>query len=129
WVEVASSFGFAGFFLVLTVVGLWIFLHPELHTAALAVVPWVLGVLLTIKVAVAALFVYGLLHWRLTTVRVANLITATWLVLVISLCALTFALLPPALAPATQVIPGISLFVPFARLVGAPLALHWNRHR
>jgi hypothetical protein len=52
-----------------------------------------------------------------------------WLAVVLSLSALTLALLPREYAQARQVIPGIALFIPFARLAGAPLALQWNRHR
>jgi hypothetical protein len=129
WVEIANSFGFAWLVFVGVGVGLWLVFNPEWHAAALAVVPWLVGLLLAVKFAAAAFVVYGLLYWRLTTVRGAALMAFTWLAVVLSLCALALALLPRELAPATQVVPGIVLVIPFARLVGAPLALHWNRHR
>jgi uncharacterized membrane protein YjjP (DUF1212 family) len=47
----------------------------------------------------------------------------------VSLCAIALALLPPQIARATAIMPGIALLIPFARLAGAPLALQWNRHR
>ena len=52
-----------------------------------------------------------------------------WLAVVAALCGLAFYLLPGAYAVPTNVVPGVALFVPFARLAGAPLALEWNRHR
>jgi hypothetical protein len=129
WVEMTHAYVFVGLIFVGIGSGLWIFFHPELHAAALAAVPWLMGLLLAIKLAAAASVVYGLLHFRLTTAGGAALMIATWLAVVFSLCSLALALLPREFAPATQVIPAIALFIPFARLGGAPLALHWNRHR
>jgi hypothetical protein len=129
WVETTIAFGTAGLVFVSIGSGFWIGFHPELHAAALAAVPWLMGLLLAIKLAAAAFVVYGLLHLRLTTAVGAALMTATWLAMVVSLCALALALLPPEFAPARKVIPGIALLIPFARLVAAPLALQWNRHR
>jgi hypothetical protein len=129
WVEVVNSIGFAVFVFAALGVGLWIFFDPDVQAAALAAVPWMVGLLLVAKALVAALVVYGLLHWQLTTVRGAGLMTACWLAVVFLLCALALVLLPAELAPARHVIPAVALLIPFARLVGAPLALHWNRHR
>ena len=129
WVELAFNFALVGLIFVSVGMALWLVFHPELQATALAAVPWLLGSLLALKFAAAALVVYGILHWRLTTPRGVALMIAAWLAVVIALSALAFALLPPELGPATKVIPGIALFIPFARLAGAPLALQWNRHR
>ena len=91
WVETAVSFGFVGLVFVSIGSGLWIGFHPELQAAALAAVPWLMGLLLAIKLAAAAFVVRGLLHWRLTTAGGAALMTATWLAVVFSLCALALA--------------------------------------
>jgi hypothetical protein len=129
WVEVANGVGMAGLIFVSVGIALWIVVHPQLEATALAAVPWIMGLLLAIKFAVSAWLLYGLVHSRVISVGGAAMMTATWLAVALSLCALAVALLPPELAPATKVIPGIALLVPFARLVGAPLALQWNRHR
>jgi hypothetical protein len=128
WVELAFNFGLVGFIFVSVGAGLWIVFHPELQASALAAVPWLMGLLLALKLAAAALVVHGILHWRLARPRGIALMIAAWLAIVIALCALAFALLPSEV-PASKVIPGIVLFIPFARLAGAPLALQWNRHR
>ncbi len=129
WVEMSFNFAVAGLIFVSVGIGLWIGFHPEWHAAALAAIPWFMGLLLVIKLAAAIFVVVGLLHWRLTTAGGVALMTAMWLAVVFALCALALGLLPAELAPATQVIPAIALTIPFARLAGAPLALQWNRHR
>lgn len=139
WVENANSFGFIGLVLFSIAIGLWIFFHPEWHAAALASVPWLLGLLLLLKLILAAFVVGGLVVSGLTGPGGAALMVATWLATATILCGLTFYLLPSgyvaAMNPTTvnsatmNIVCGIALFIPFSRLAGAPLALEWNRHR
>ena len=129
WVEQANSFGFIGLVFVGICSGLWIGFHPELHQPALAAVPWLIGLLVVLKLAVAGFVVRGLIQSRLTGKGGAALMVAAWLAVVGSLCAVALLLLPPAYAAPQNIIPGIALFIPFSRLAGAPLALAWNRHR
>ncbi|HZN36638.1 MAG TPA: hypothetical protein VFB80_22565 [Pirellulaceae bacterium] len=129
WVEQANSFGFIGLVFIGIGIGLWVGFHPELHQPALAAVPWLIGLLLVMKLAAAGLVVRGLVQSRLTGPAGAALMVAMWLAAVGSLCALALFLLPPEYAAPKNVIPGIALFSPFSRLAGAPLALEWNRHR
>jgi hypothetical protein len=129
WVELTINFAIAGLFFIAIGSGLWVGFHPELHASAQAAVPWLMGLILALKLAAAVFVVHGLLRWRLTTARGAVIMIATWLAIVSSLVALAFALVPLEFAPPTRVIPGIALVIPFARLAGAPLALDWNRHR
>jgi hypothetical protein len=129
WVENTVAFGAAGLTFVAVGSVLTLVFLPQLRAPALDALPWLVGLLLALKIAAAALVVYGLLHWRLTTAGGAAMMVTIWLAVVLSLSALTLALLPREYAQARQVIPGIALFIPFARLAGAPLALQWNRHR
>jgi hypothetical protein len=129
WVEVANSFGWLGLLFAGFGIGLWIYFHPELHTVALAAVPWLIGLLLVIKLTAATFVVRGLIHSRLAGPCGAGMMIAAWLAVVVALCGLALSLLPSEFAPATKIVPGVALFVPFARLAGAPLALEWNRHR
>jgi hypothetical protein len=129
WVETAVTFGTVGFFFVSVGLGLWIGFHPQWHAAALAAVPWLMGFLLALKLVAAVFVVYGLLQQCASSAAGVALMAALWLAVVFSLSALALALLPPEFAPATKVIPGVALLIPFARLAGAPLALCWNRHR
>jgi hypothetical protein len=129
WVEQANGFGFLGLAVVGTGIGLWVGFHPELHQPALAAVPWLMGLLLAIKLAVAGFVVQRLIQSRLTSPGGAALMAVMWLVVVGSLCGLALALLPSEFAAPQNIIPGIALFIPFSRIAGAPLALEWNRHR
>jgi len=129
WVEFAFNFAFVGLVFVSVGIALCLAFRPQWRAAALAAVPWLIGLFLALKLAAAVFVVHGLLRWRLTTASGAALMIAAWLAVVISLGALALNLLPPEHAPATKIIPGIALLIPFARLAGAPLALEWNRHR
>jgi hypothetical protein len=129
WVEMATNFSFMGMIFVGIGIGLWIGFHPELHKPALTAVPWLIGLLLIMKVAAASFVVRGLVRSRLTGPGGAATMVAVWLVVVGALCALVLVLLPREYASPYNVIPGIALFNPFSRLAVAPLALEWNRHR
>jgi len=128
WVEFAFNFALVGLVFLSVGIALCLTFRPQWRAAALAAVPWLIGLLLALKLA-AAFVVHGLLRWRLTTASGASLMIAAWLAVVFSLTALALALLPPEHAPATKIIAGIALLIPFARIAGAPLALEWNRHR
>jgi hypothetical protein len=128
WVEIAVAYTIAGLVFLSAGCGLWLSFHPQWQAPAQAAVPWVMGLLLALKLAAAAWAVYGLVRWRLTTAGGVALMIAAWLAVVCSLCVLALVLLP-AEGPATTVISAIALFIPFTRLAGAPLALQWNRHR
>jgi hypothetical protein len=129
WVEIAYNWAFVSLIVVSVALGLWLTFRPQWQPAALAAVPWLMGLLLAIKLAAAGFVVRGLLRWRLTTPIGAALQIATWLAVVLSLTALALTLLPAEHAPAKQIVLGIVLLIPFARVAGAPLALEWNRHR
>ena len=129
WVELTFNFTLVGLIFIGAAGGLAIVLRPAWQAPTLAAVPWLIGMLLAIKLAASAFVVHGLLRWRLTTTSGAALMVAVWLAVTFSLVALALTLLPRGIAPATNIIPGIALMIPFARLAGAPLALEWNRHR
>jgi len=129
WVEQANSFGFIGLVLVGGGVALWLVFHPELQQPALAAVPWLIGLLLVVKLALASFVMRRIVQSRLTNSAGAAMMVAMWLAVVGALCALALVLVPAEYASPKNIIPGIALFIPFSRLAGAPLALEWNRHR
>jgi len=65
----------------------------------------------------------------LVSVGGAMLMVVTWFALASVLCGLALYLLPGGYDAPLNTVLGICLFIPFARLAGAPLALEWNRHR
>jgi hypothetical protein len=128
-VELAFNYAFIGLVVVSVGIALCLTFRPQWQATTLAAVPWLIGVLLAIKLTAAVFVIQGLLRWRLTTTSGAALMVATWLVVTLSLTAIALASLPPEHAAATKIFPGIALLIPFARVAGAPLALEWNRHR
>jgi len=52
-----------------------------------------------------------------------------WIAVVTGLVLAAFASLPTGAISLAQLIAGVVLVIPFSRLMGAPLAVEWNRHR
>jgi hypothetical protein len=129
WVENANGISSAGLLFVGTGTALWIFFHPEWQAAARHAVPWLVAVLLAMKIAIAVFVIRRLISRGLVARGEAAGMVALWLAVVAAVSGLALFLLPGELAAAKDVVPGIALIVPFCRLVGAPLALDWNRHR
>jgi hypothetical protein len=110
-------------------VGVYVHLHPEVHGLAWAAVPWLIGLLLAAKLALATIIVRSLDRSRLVDRSGIARMIGIWMLVVAALCLIAFTFLPTALASPSNIVPGIALFTPFSRLAGAPLALAWNRHR
>jgi hypothetical protein len=123
-IEWSILVGVFGFFALLVVLAnarsrelLWALL-PALATVAI--------LLKLLAAGVAALEVrrQGLLE----THELAKLL-GLWLLTTLGLIALLLWLIPGGLVPAWLLICGVVLEIPLARLIAAPLALAWNRHR
>src|SRR5262245_10319975 len=82
WVENAITFTFIGLLFVGMGSGLWVGFHPELHQPALAVVPWLIGLMLIMKLAAGGFVVRGLILSRLITAGGAAMMIAMWLAVV-----------------------------------------------
>ena len=66
---------------------------------------------------------------NLATARTIARFVCVWLLIYSALCGLLYWLLPSGLASPGQIALGAFLYLPLARLLLAPLALHRNRHR
>lgn len=128
WVGVASAYAFAAILLSAIMVGLWLVYHPEQRELALAVVPWCFGLMLVPKGLFGIWCARQLRARQLLPIFMIARFTFTWFAVVASLAGLAVWLLPAGIS-VPQVICGIVLLIPFSRLVGAPLALSFNRHR
>jgi hypothetical protein len=116
-------------FFGLLLFGLWFLIHPEYHHYVPELMPWVLAVLLGLKLSAAAAAVRALRRKRLVANRTLATLAGVW----IAVYAMLFGLLAwiaPAGAVATHVLAmGVVLMMPLARVSAMPLALDWNRHR
>jgi hypothetical protein len=119
--------------LILTVaaslLGVWIYHHPEYHEPLLRRLPWVISSAVVLKLLAA--------WWALDAFRRRPLVRPStlaqllvlWLLSVLGLFALFAWLVPTGSVPLFYLAMGVVLFLPLARLLAAPLGLAWNRHR
>jgi hypothetical protein len=129
WFVNAVAFSLAGLIGIGTLAGLWIYVHEELHVYVKAAAPWLMRLLLVAKPVIAAFVVTGLLRTGLIRPLVAGGMIGVWCLVAGGLWLAAWWLAPTGVVPLTTVAGAIVLLVPFSRLAGAPLALHWNRHR
>jgi hypothetical protein len=108
----------------------WLTTHPEARDVLLAVVPWVVGGLLLLKLGLGAWVGWALLHRGVVAPRTLRNFAIGWTVGAAALIGLAFWLMPPdTYSPLLVGCAAILLALPLVRLGLAPLALDWNRHR
>jgi hypothetical protein len=125
WViQVSVNLG-CGVFLLLALFGAWLYYHHTFFTLLL----WPMGGLVLLKLLAAG--------WACRAAGRRGLIATRTLVRLLGLsfvvaCSLVFLLrwlVPSSYASLHSLGFGVVLFLPLARLMAAPLALAWNRHR
>jgi hypothetical protein len=113
------SFGLSGF------AGYWLYNHRDVLPRLLLYAPWLLGVLLFIKLGVAAWIVRELTSHQLVTTSMVHKYLRIWVVAYVGLLFVVWCFTP---LTATAVL-GTAIALPMTRIAAAPLCLHWNRHR
>jgi hypothetical protein len=107
----------------------WLLKHPEDRSGFWAVVPWPLGAAVLLKVLAAG---WALVRGRrlgLWPGRAVAGVLGTWLLTAGCLLVLLWWLVPADRVPLPLVVMGVLACVPLARILAAPLALEWGRHR
>jgi hypothetical protein len=107
----------------------WIHDSSAVQRALWNVLPWILAVLVTVKMSAAAWIAIRLQGSRLLSDRTLVTGAACWMVTVLALYAVFVWLVDTPLIPHYLLGIVAILSVPLARLSAAPLALAWNRHR
>jgi hypothetical protein len=107
----------------------WILKHPQSHAALVSAVPWVLGGAVALKVVMGMAVARVVRRRRLIADRSLGAILGTWFLAVAGSFGLLWWLIPHGLAPWYVLACSVILLVPINRLLAAPLALAWNRHR
>jgi hypothetical protein len=123
----AHTIGFGTMFLI-AIAGLsghWLYAHREFVPVLLTYLPWLLGLLLLLKLAAASWMFRELQRCNLATSETTRKSLLLWGAICIGLLAVAgcFVKLTPTLAV------GTIFAVPLVRIGAAPLCLHWNRHR
>jgi len=110
-------------------IGNWIHDNGNVQVALLNALPWVLGILVCVKIVAAAWIATRLYDGRLLSDRTLVTGAACWLAAVLALYVLlVWFWSTPHVARYFLLLVAI-LEIPLARLSAAPLALAWNRHR
>jgi hypothetical protein len=103
--------------------------HPAVQAALWNGFPWILGVLICIKMSAAAWVATRLYRSRVLSDRTLVIGAAAWCVTVLALYGVLAWLFFTPFFPRYLLGLVAILAVPLARLSAAPLALAWNRHR
>ncbi len=125
WIVFSIQMAFVSLVAGAAVAGLWIYHNPEIRTRLVTLMPWIVGGFLLLKLCSAVGVMMALRERCRIEPAVLARFTLGWVAVVGLLLAVVCYFTPPT----WMLVAGIILFVPFAQLAAAPLALDWNRHR
>jgi hypothetical protein len=129
WLVKTSVFVALAFLSVIVPVAHWVF-HSRILMAMLwNTLPWILAVLVCVKLSAAVWIAMRLHDSRLLSDRAILIGAICWDVAVFALFALFVWLVPSLLFRGYFLALVAILAVPLVRVSAAPLALAWNRHR
>jgi len=129
WVVKASVFVALSLLAVIVPLAHWILENGSVMAALWNAIPWILAVLVCLKLSAAAWIATRLHDRRLLSDRTLVIGAVCWDVAVFALYGLLVWLLPTVLFRGHFLALVAILAIPLARLSAAPLALAWNRHR
>jgi hypothetical protein len=121
----AIGFAFMAAFALVGIAGMWIYEHPACHAIFFSLLHWLLGSLITLKLAVAVRVSLALVKRGLIGPKQIRSLAIGWLVLAGCL----FGGLTFLFAPTWRLAEIVVLEVPYPSFAAAALALDWNRHR
>ena len=129
WLIKANTVLLLSFLVVIGPLANWIIESGNARAALWDALPWILAVLMSVKMSAAAWIATRLYHSRVPSDRTLVTGAAVWLVAVLALYGvLVWFWDTPLIARYFLALVAI-LAIPLARLSAAPLALAWNRHR
>jgi hypothetical protein len=107
----------------------WIHLNREYQALLRESVPYAVWTLLAIKLLLAIWIFAALRRRRLLAGSDMAYVLGFWILGVVCLCGILCWLIPNSLVPWYMMAPCAVIAVPLVRIILAPLALAWNRHR
>ena len=129
WLIKANAALLLSFLVIIGPLAEWFMRNGNVRAALWDALPWILAILMCVKMSAAARIATRLYHSRLLSDRTLVAGAAVWLVVVLALYALLVWLVDTPLIPRYVLALIAILAMPLARLSAAPLALAWNRHR
>jgi hypothetical protein len=129
WVINTCVFFGLGLFSTFALFGAWLYFHPAYHATFFAVLPWLMGGLIVLKLFAAGWACTLASRRRLVATRTLVRLLSIWLMVAFGLIVFLRYLIPDNYMSVHGIVLGVVLSLPLARLSAAPLALAWNRHR
>jgi hypothetical protein len=129
WLVKGSVFLALSLLAVIVPLAHWVVTNKAVMAALWNALPWILAVLVCLKISAAAWIAIRLRERRLLSDRTLVIGAACWDVAVLTLYGLLLWLIPTLIFPRYLLALVAILAIPLARLSAAPLALAWNRHR
>jgi hypothetical protein len=128
WPKAIAALGFA-FFVSLLFMGLWLARSPQYWQRFSDLLPWLASMTVTLKGLSAFRVSQILVRRGLIATNIVRGFLAVWILSTAGLLSLLYWQLPSDYVPVSALVLAIALFLPLTRLLLAPLALGWNRHR
>ncbi len=129
WLVKGSVFLALSLLTIFVIFAQWVIGNEGMIAPLWNALPWILAVLVCIKISAAAWIAMRLHDSRLLSGRTLVIGALSWDAAVLALYGLLVWLLPTLLFPRYLLILVAILAIPLARLSAAPLALSWSRHR
>jgi hypothetical protein len=129
WVIKSSAALSLSFLILIAPIAQWIHDNRGVQHGLWNELPWILAVLVAVKMSAAAWIAIRLQGRRLLSDRTLVTGAACWMVTVLALYGVFGWLVDTPLIPRYLLAIVAILSVPLARLSAAPLSLAWNRHR
>jgi hypothetical protein len=129
WAIKGSAFLALALLVAVTPLAVWLSDDIDALIAFLDALPWMLALLVAVKLIAAAWVATRLYDDGMLGERTLVAGAAGWLLVVLTLHGLLVWLVDTPLVPGYVLLLAAILVTPVARVAAAPLALAWNRHR
>jgi hypothetical protein len=129
WFSIALPLAFMLLFTGAGICLPWILARPNAIAVIRRLLPWAVYSLLLLKFVLGVLTLVILDRHHLIPVRRGVVMAGVWLVAAILVATALIASVPPVRSAWLLLACAVGLYLPAVRLLVAPLALHYNRHR
>ena len=107
----------------------WVANHPDTHETMRRLLPWLVGLCVCCRLALAGLAMRRLLRGNFVHGKTIVRWVIVWLTLAVMFTGIIAWIVPSKLVPLYDIALAVTAMMPLARFAATPLALAWNRHR
>lgn len=122
---------FAGLVLIAGLAALagWVVNHPDSYETVRRLLPWLVGLCVCCRIALAGWTMRRLLCLDLVPSQTVVRCALAWLVVAATFTGIIAWIVPREMLPIYDIALLVTAMMPLARFAATPLALAWNRHR